>query len=86
MDHSLSGLRQELIVDGSSAEVLLSEEWRVGLPWGEMAGKHLPLATGLIDVEDGVHDVPKLMFSLSFLRINDFFDNLPLISVRLVEY
>lgn len=48
------------------------------LPWSKVAWKHSPLATGLIDIEDGVHDVTKLMFTLSFLRINDFFDNLPL--------
>ena len=49
-----------------------------GLPGREVARKHSPLTTGLVDVEDGVHDVPELMFTLSFLRINDFFDNLPL--------
>ena len=49
-----------------------------GLPWSEEARKHSPLAAGLVDVENGVHDVPEVMFTLSFLRINDFFDNLPL--------
>ena len=48
------------------------------LPWSKVAWKHSPLATGLIDIEDGVHDVTKLMFSPSSLRINGFFDNLPL--------
>lgn len=43
------------------------------LPWRKVAWKHSPLATGLIDIEDGVHDVTKLRFSLSFLRINNFF-------------
>lgn len=49
-----------------------------GLPGREVARKHSPLTTGLVDIEDGVHDVPELMFTLSFLRINVFFDNLPL--------
>ena len=30
-------------------------------------------------VTDSVHDVTKRMFSGSFLRVDDFFDNLPLI-------
>ena len=31
-----------------------------------------------VDVKDGVHDLSEWMFALSFLWINDFFDNLPL--------
>lgn len=64
LDHALQLPFAEVVIDR--------------LPRSEVAWKHSPLASGLVDVEDGVHDVPKLMFSLSFLRINDFFDNLPL--------
>lgn len=49
-----------------------------GLPRSEVAWQHPPLATGLVDVENGIHDVPEVMFTLSFLRINEFFYNLPL--------
>ena len=49
-----------------------------GLQGREVARKPSPLTAGLVDVEDGIHDVSERMFSLSFLRINDFFDNLPL--------
>ena len=49
-----------------------------GLPGREVARKHSPLTAGLVDVEDGVHNLSKGMFATSFLRIDDFFDNLPL--------
>ena len=49
-----------------------------GLPGGKVVWQHSPLTAGLVDVKDGVHNLSKRMFALSFLRINDFFDNLPL--------
>ena len=49
-----------------------------GLPRTELSRKKSPLAVCLVDaVEDSVHDVTKRMFSCSFLRIDDFFNNLP---------
>ena len=50
-----------------------------GLPGRKVAWQHTPLTAGLVDVKDGVHDLSQGMFTLSFLRINDFFDNLPLL-------
>ena len=60
-------------MEGVFAEVVID-----GLPRSEVAWQHPPLATGLVDVENGIHDVPEVMFTLSFLRINEIFYNLPL--------
>lgn len=47
-------------------------------PGSKVAWQHSPLTTGLIDVENGVHNFSEEMFALSFLRINEFFYNFPL--------
>lgn len=49
-----------------------------GLPGSKVAWQHSPLTASSVDVKDGVHDLSEWMFALSFLWINDFFDNLPL--------
>ena len=49
------------------------------LPRTEFPGKKSPLAASLVDIKDSVHGVTKRMFSGSFLRVDNFFDNLPLI-------
>ena len=49
------------------------------LPRAEFYWKKSPLTTCLIDVKNSIHDDAKRMFSCSYLRIDDIFDNLPLL-------
>lgn len=49
------------------------------LPRAEFSWKKSPLTTCLIDVKNSIHDGAKRMFSCSYLRIDDFFNNLLLL-------
>ena len=49
------------------------------VPAYDFASKGMQMTTCLIDVKNSIHDGAKRMFSCSYLRIDDFFDNLPLL-------
>ena len=51
---------------------IMQTDFVVSLPRSEVAWQHSPLATSLVDVEDGIHDVSKWIFTPLFLRINTF--------------
>lgn len=59
-------------------ELPLAEVIVHGLPRGEVLGEHTPLAPGLDYVKYRVHYPSERMFPLPFLRVYDFFYNLPL--------
>ena len=50
-----------------------------GLTGSKVAWQHSPLKASSVNVKNSVHDLPTWTFALSFLWINDFFDNLPLL-------
>ena len=51
-----------------------------------MGGEHTPLATRFHEIEDGIPYLTQIIFSFSFLQIQDFLDNLPCVSSKSVEY
>ena len=48
------------------------------LPRSKILGNHAPLTACFEKIQNRIHDVSERMFSFSFLRIDDFFNNLPL--------
>jgi len=56
------------------AEVIVNSLSRFEIKW-----EHSPLASCLVDVKNRIHDFSKRIFACSFLRIDDFFNNFPLI-------
>ena len=48
------------------------------VPKGKMEGEHAPLATRLYKIENGIPYLTQIIFSLSFLQVQDFLDNLSL--------
>ena len=49
-----------------------------GVKGREVPRVHTPLAPRFDYVHDSIHNVPKRVFSFAMLRIQDYFDNLPL--------
>ena len=47
-------------------------------PWGIILWKHSPLYSAFGNVKKSIHNITKAVFSLTLVRINQIFDNLPL--------
>ena len=75
-DQGMNGVHN--VLDGA-LQFQFSEVVIEGLPGSKVAWQHSPLTASSVNVKNSVHDLPKWMFALSFLWINDFFDNLPLL-------
>lgn len=74
-DQGMNGVH-DVLDDG--LQLPFSEVVIDSLPGSKVAWQNSPLTAGSVNIKDSFHDLSEWMFALSFLWINDFFDNLPL--------
>mgnify|MGYP001778013491 CR=1 FL=1 len=66
--------QQVKFVQGRPSAIIVINQF----PRGKMEREHAPLATRFHEIENGTPYLTQIIFSLSFLQVQDFLDNLSL--------